>query len=186
MKAFSDAIKEGGGLRPVLDAITDKVKGLIEPLINLATKAGEWLKKIPKDTVAKIADSIGKIGSAATGVGSALGIMGAKNIPILGQLLGSINPLVGGLVALLATTEGGQSAFKDLLSAVGPLVSKLSGSLMPILTKLMDAVSPLIPIILKLATTIIDNLLKAVEPLLGCSGIWSPSSCSARVGPSKH
>jgi phage-related protein len=167
VKAFSGAIKEGGDLRPILDALMDKVKRLVEPLIDLAAKAGDWIKKIPKDQIQKIADSIGGIGKAASGVGTALGVVGAKNIPILGQLLGSINPVVAGLVALFATTEGGQRAFKDLLAAVGPLISKLSGALMPVLTKMMDAISPLIPIVLKLAVTIIDNLLKAITPLIG-------------------
>ena len=166
VKAFSAAIGEGGSLRPVLDAITDKVKDLIKPLGDLATKAGDWLKKIPAGAVAKIADSIKGIGGAAAGAGSALATMGLKNIPVLGQLLGGINPVVVGIGALLATTEGGREAFKTLMDGVKPLISTLINQLLPAFNKILGAISPLLPIIIQLATTIIDNLLKAILPLL--------------------
>ena len=176
VKAFSAAIQEGGNLRPILDEITKKVQELVKPLTELATKAGEWIKKIPPDVVEKIAGSIGKLGSLATGAASAIATFGIQRVPILGTLLGGINPVVAGLAGFILTTDGGRKAIGTLLDAVKPLLPALAdlaktlatglGDILPkialLVAEVLAGFAPLLPVITDIAKTVLDVLVPAL------------------------
>jgi phage-related protein len=165
-KSFSNSIKEGGNLRPILDAINQVVLKMVAPLGELVKKGADFLKAIPAGTVEKIAGSIGKMGGAVAGLGGAIGVMGLKNIPVLGQLLGSINPIVAGLAIFVGSTKEGQSAIKALIDAVVPLAQLLITSLMPAFKQVINALLPLVPLIANIVRDLIGALMPTVTALI--------------------
>jgi phage-related protein len=173
VKVFSASIGEGGKLRPILDAINNVVLKMAAPLSNIVSKASAFLKAIPPETVEKIAGSISGLGSSIAGVAGTIGVMGAKNIPILGQLLGGINPLVAGIATFIISTKDGQAAiksiveaFKPFLSVIGEVAGALKGGLMDVLVNVAGVIEALAPIIAGTLVDVLQDLMQVVAQLL--------------------
>ncbi|HET8535911.1 MAG TPA: tape measure protein, partial [Solirubrobacteraceae bacterium] len=136
---------------PLVTALLPKFSGAfsnITPLLERATAAVKGLD------ASKFADGIGKVAKVAPGVAS----VAASILAMGGNSLGlekiglKLNPLVAGLVALVAASPEGRKAVGDLLAALSPLVpvaadlaKVLAGSLTVGVQGLASGVSAITP-----------------------------------------
>ena len=147
-KAFTALVSGGGALTPIVDAIGRAFTYMVSPITAGIDAFKKFLTGIQKtsDTVQMYRERVvGVAGASAeieaktralaetfarflpviTAVGTGLSIFFGRSllsgIPIIGNLVGGINPLLGALVALVLTTPPLQEAFVNLFKAFAPL-----------------------------------------------------------------
>jgi len=181
LKAFTGLVREGGALTPVVDAIGRAFTYITAPIVAGMEALKKFLKGIQEtaNTVKMYGDRLTEIGGSAgmleiktkalaetfakfipiiASVGTGLGILFGKNllqgVPIVGNLVGGLNPLLGALVALVMTTPALQEAFVNLFKAFVPLKDMATGVAGALGGVLSFAVASLVGIINSLATVI--------------------------------
>ncbi len=127
-----------------LEKIPDKIGPVLEGMNSM------------KSTLAPLIGLI--VAMASTNVAAAFGPLGA--------LIPKINPLVGILLGLATQSEPLRKAFKDLMTAMQPVIQSMIQALMPIMDQLGVLVSTtLAPALVQLAPPFVE-LLAALIPLL--------------------
>ena len=148
LKAFTGLVREGGVLEPILDSLGRAVTYMMAPIAAGMETLKKFLKGMQETAdvtqmyrervlgvvgasnemeikTRKLAESFAQFLPIIASVGAGLSIFFGKSllsgIPIIGNLLGGINPLLGALVALVLTTPPLQEAFKNLFNAFMPL-----------------------------------------------------------------
>ena len=179
--AFTTLVREGGALEPMVDAIGRAFTYMVAPIVAGMQAFGKFLTTM--QTISKAANAyreriVGVVGASnemeiktralaetmsrfipiIAAVTTALSIFFGQGIlrqvPVIGALVGGINPLVGALVALLLTTPPLQQAFANLFKAFLPLKDLGMQLAQTLGGVLMGAVAVLVSIINGLAKVI--------------------------------
>ena len=131
LQAFSLLIREGGTLRPIIDALTQTFTIMIAPLTGIFNKMTEALKLFDGLTMSTqdLTDKMVAITPIILAAGTALSLLAGKNIlaglPVIGKYaaaLGKGGPLGLGLAVLIATSPKLRGVFGNILSGMKPLV----------------------------------------------------------------
>jgi phage-related protein len=135
-KSFIAAISSGGKLAPIIEAIQKVLVKLTAPISMAIDKFTEFIDGMDM-TGTKVNDLAGKIEMilpVVAGFGAAFATMAGKSVfsavPIFGKLLGFLNPVAVGFVAMALTSTQVQTAVGRLLASLRPLldVAKNVGS----------------------------------------------------------
>jgi phage-related protein len=181
-KSFTHLVREGGALAPVVDAIGRAFTYMVAPVVAGMNAFKNFLDGIQKtantikmyrervvgvagasaeiETRTKaLADTFARflpiIASVGTGLSIFFGRGLLQGIPVIGNLVGGLNPLIGALVALVMTTPALQEAFVNLFKAFAPLkdmIKEVAGALGGVLA---FAVASVVAIINGLAKVIL-------------------------------
>jgi phage-related protein len=127
-KSIVNAVSSGGKLAPVIEAIQKVLVKLTAPIATAIDKFTEFVEGMDM-TGTKVNDLAGKfemILPVVAGFGAAFATMAGKSVfsavPIFGKLLGFLNPVAVGFVALALTSTQVQTAVGRLLKAMRPLL----------------------------------------------------------------
>lgn len=112
------------------------------------------------DSLAPAAPMIGAVVTGLTLFGTA-----ASNIPVLGSLAGSINPLVGAFAALALATPEAREALAGVIEEAAPLAQELVSSLMPVLADLSEIAAAVLPPAIGLFGSALTLALEVAIPL---------------------
>ena len=165
-KALSAGLAPGGALNAIIVAIGKKLSDLIGPFTDVIKKMTEWTKAIKPEQIQGIVDAIAKIGPAAGSAGAGVFAMGAKSLPVIGNLLGGINPLVVALGAFALTSSDVRGVLSDLAATIIPLAKELISGLLPAFNAIVKALAPVVAVLLEVASVLVKELLAAITPLL--------------------
>lgn len=129
------------GLAPSLAAGVDRLMDspgmtkFLDFLLSVPDKIDPWMERLgnlDRRIVAPLAAAFG-----------ALGIGAARAIPVLGQMLIPINPIVAGLAALVAVSPALRGSLMDLVGPIREMAESLGERLEPLLPVVLDAVESL-------------------------------------------
>ena len=127
-KSIVNAVSSGGKLAPVIEAIQKVMVKLTVPIATAIDKFAEFIDGMDM-TGTKVTDLAGKIEMilpVVAGFGAAFATMAGKSVfsavPIFGKLLGFLNPVAVGFVALALTSTQVQSAVGRLVASMRPLL----------------------------------------------------------------
>lgn len=161
--AFGQAQGIFTGLTEVVDNMTDSVKSGMEDMVS--SEGWQTFERFVTDIpqLADVAaDKLGELGTALgplAGGFAALGTGALGALPIIGQFIPRINPLVGVIGGLVAASPELRRSLFDVAEAVVPLVVQLGDNLVPTVVNLVDeALPPLVGILNELVP-----LLNAIE-----------------------
>lgn len=164
-KAFVDATAEGGKLRPVVEALELVLTKMTKPVTEFIEKAADFIENM-KDMGTgseKLAGKISMLLPVFAGLGSAIAVKAGRpilaSIPIFGKLLGGLKPLPVALAAIALTSPQVQSAFRNLLSALSPLL--------PVVTKVGQVFSTVLAYAIGIVAKAIEGIAKVVRVVVG-------------------
>ena len=127
-KSIVNAVSSGGKLAPVIEAIQKVFVKLTAPIATAIDKFSDFIDGMDM-TGTKVNDLAGKIEMilpVVAGFGAAFATMAGKSVfsavPIFGKLLGFLNPVAVGFVALALTSTQVQSAVGRLVASMRPLL----------------------------------------------------------------
>ena len=166
------AIAPGGKLAPIVKAIGDALSTWITPLGRIGTSMTNWLKALSSKQIGQFAkflhDNLGTIAKFAGAMSIFAGQNLLRGVPIIGELVGKFNPLLGVVAELVATNPQLRAEFKKLFDAVVPLLVPLGKmvntfvkDLMPVFGNLVDEIMPVVVWVL----TLTDSFFKLIEPI---------------------
>lgn len=168
--AFGQAQGIFTGLTEVVDNMTDSVKSGMEDMVS--SEGWQTFERFVTDIpqLADVAaDKLGELGTALgplAGGFAALGTGALGALPIIGQFIPRINPLVGVIGGLVAASPELRRSLFDVAEAVVPLVAELGESLLPVVETLAEeALPPLIAALDQLAPA-----LESATPWVGRAG----------------
>lgn len=183
VKAFAKAVDVGGSLRPMIDALGAILTKLVQPLADSATHMAHFIEsfKLGEDTVRNVVKSLEGLGSMVGPIAAltaGIAAFGAKGIPIIGQFLPAINPLVAAFLALVATSPVLRRVMSQLFDEFKKSLPKLQSAvefagrtfqttLIPAIETLMVAIRPLIPMLANLAATMLTGLVRVLPTVIG-------------------
>jgi phage-related protein len=148
LKAFTGLVREGGALTPILDALGRAFTYMTAPIVAGMDALKKFLKGIQETRdvtkmyqerilgvvgasnemeikTRKLADTFAQFLPIIAAVGTGLAVYFGKSVlslvPVVGGLVGGLNPLLTALVALVLTVPPLQEAFKNLFNAFLPL-----------------------------------------------------------------
>jgi phage-related protein len=174
-KEFTAAIGEGGKLEPVMATLRDIFRGLAEPIARVIDKIREWLGNLGTEQVQRLADRLKDLAPIIPAIAGALtafaGQQATKNIPIIGNLVGSLNPLHAGLIGLALGFPPVRDALGQLMTKIAPLIPKIVSLASRLVDVLMKGVTPLIDALLKLVDAALEPLMDIVEALIPVIGL---------------
>ena len=127
-KSIVNAVSSGGKLAPVIEAIQKVLVKLTAPIATAIDKFTEFVEGMDM-TGTKVNDLAGKIEMilpVVAGFGAAFATMAGKSVfsavPIFGKLLGFLNPVAIGFVAMALTSTQVQTAVGRLVASLRPLL----------------------------------------------------------------
>jgi phage-related protein len=172
-KALSASLQPGGALNELVVKIGEKLHGAIKPLTDFIDRAKEIVKTLKPGDLKGISGALDTIGPAASAAGAGFFAFGAKSLPVIGGLLGGINPLAVAVSAFALTNADLRDVLGDVVKELIPLGRQILDLVMPAFNDLVKAASPLlavllrlVPLVVEVAGAFLDRLLKAVTPLL--------------------
>jgi len=128
-KTIINSIQSGGKLSVILEAIQKVFVKLTAPIAAAIDKFSDFIDGMDM-TGTKVNDLAGKfemILPVVAGFGAAFATMAGKSVfsavPIFGKLLGFLNPVAVGFVALALTSTQVQSAMGRLIASLRPLLT---------------------------------------------------------------
>jgi phage-related protein len=127
-KSIVNAVSSGGKLAPVIEAIQKVLVKLTAPIATAIDKFAEFIEGMDMTGI-KVNDLAGKIEMilpVVAGFGAAFATMAGKSVfsavPIFGKLLGFLNPVAVGFVAMALTSTQVQTAVGRLVASLRPLL----------------------------------------------------------------
>lgn len=165
---------------PFGPALTRVFAALSDTFDLLASRASGFLKRFVAspgfdrfvallvslpDKIGPLVDRIGTLGPLVAGLGGSFGIMGAKSLPVIGNLLSGVNPLLAGFAALVAASPELRGAFSDIFAALGPLISQLVSGLQPVIASLVPIVEKVGAALGPVLAAVLSALLPVLPPL---------------------
>jgi len=160
--AIADALRKvESRLGPAIEALEGRMAPAVDKVTERIEALSHWI-----DTAdfSKIGAQVQAMLPAIAGVSAGFLTMGAKSIPILGDMLGGLKPLPVALAAAaLASPELRQALF-DLLSAAEPLISSAVGlatTLASLLGPALSAVAALLQPVIG-AVQVLSNVFGAL------------------------
>jgi hypothetical protein len=191
-REFSAAISEGGKFYPVVQVIQDIFKGLAEPIATVIQRIRDFVANVGSEQIQGFTNTLKELAPIIPAVAAALatfaGGIATRNIPVLGQLVGSLNPVAAGLLGLAFGMPEVRDAFGQLLGAVMPLVRPLLdlgrrvlGTLvtvilqlvraaLPVFVRLIGALLPVVGRLMPVITRVVDILGDALVGAIGSLG----------------
>lgn len=151
----------GRGFRDVVDNVVNSGKTLVAGFkmpLGVAAEFGDKLNPLLMVGV-KVRETFSALGTALTGVWSAIGPQVGALIPQLFQLFAALSPTSLIFQALLPVLPQIATAIGGVIAAVLPLVLSLTSALLPIITQLVASVLP--PLI-----DIFGNIVTSIVPLI--------------------
>lgn len=190
MEAFV-GLEEGGaavdGLNIIADGlfhIQDEVIPALQPYIQqladwfvvAAEAISSVLQNISADGLGDLFSSLEGLGPVIAAVGAAFAASFAGSLPLIGGLVGGLNPLVVAIGVLAATSPEIRGALVDafetlwdaiepLLPVVMDLVRELVSGLAPVIAMLVGIVADLLAMFLPLVTDVFQTLLPIIPML---------------------
>lgn len=180
-KAVVKGLEPGGKLAPVVKAIGDAISGLLQPVTKVGPKLIEWFDKLSKADISAFAGAIKDMAPTLMALGAGLATFAGKNflsqIPVLGQFLGGLNPIVTAIATLvLATPElrgalGGLiGPIKDLITPLMQVAQLLLGTLAKQVFRIISAAMPTIVKLFDSFVTVLYAVWKGIEPIVPILG----------------
>ena len=166
--AFSKLVSEGGALYPLIQGLGYVVAELGNPLRMAMDAATRFLKTftLSKESISGFIETIRQALPLVAAIGAGLAVMGGAQlfsaVPILGSFLGMLNPVLVGLVVLIATMPQLQQAFAELVNAVKPAIPAFIEIAKTFSEILVIAVAAVVPLIRQFA-----EIIKPVAKFLG-------------------
>lgn len=126
--AFQKTIEKGGALYPILQALSAVLVQLMTPVTNLITNFTDLISKM--DPITTSIDDIGStiqkylpvVAAFGAAMAASVGAQLFRMVPILGDFLGMLNPVLVGLAVLVALSPSVQAAFAKLAVALKPQI----------------------------------------------------------------
>lgn len=116
-----------------MEPIAEKIGGVFEAL-------AEGGMSEMGDKLAELAPVLGPVAGALLAMGTAA----ANSIPVIGRFLPVVNPVVGALVGLIATSPELQAALMDLVKTVGSLLIPVFQQVAPLIAGAFATVIPVV------------------------------------------
>lgn len=181
-KQFDKAIEEGGKFYPIIEALGIVLTEMISPFTEIIKHAGDFVKNFDAGTinVSKLADQLQRILPFVTALAAGLSTMAGKSllaqVPILGQLVAGLNPVVIGFAVLIAMTP----KLRDKVLALGEQVKKLIPPFLAVAKAVMLAASQFIDeFIVPIAGFLISLLAPAIDFVVDALGVFGSSTETA-------
>lgn len=181
-------LEEGGagveGLNLIADGMTHIQNEVIPQLLPYVEMLGEWfvtaagrigeaLASVNAEGFGRLLERLSEFGPIIAAVAAGFATMFAANLPIIGQFLSGLNPIVVGLGVLIATTPELREAFMDafgtILDAIQPLLPLIADLVSELMTGLAPVIADLVGVIGELFATlmpVIGALLDGLAPVL--------------------
>ena len=153
----------------VVSLMTDR---LSPAMTRVSVVIGDAKEAIRGFDVSRIGDGLDKLASNLPAVSAVTGaILGLTSgalagIPVIGSLVGGLNPLAAALIGVVVATPELRSALGEVFGAMAPLlpaVASLAGALSGALTSAAVAASPL----LEGLATVVGVVARALVPVIG-------------------
>lgn len=153
-------------LSDTFDVLAGRVSGFLKRFVASPgfDKFVALIQTLP-EKIGPLIDKLGGLGPLVAGLGGAFGIMGAKSLPVVGNLLSGVNPLLAGFAALVATSPELRGAFSDIVSALSPLISQLVKGLQPVIASLVPIIDKVVGALGPVLGAILAALLPVLPPL---------------------
>ena len=148
--------------------------GALEPLNGIIAGIAERVQAamtglaglIENVDFGRVLDIFQRFGPAIAAFGAAIGTNIGGKIPVLGQFLGGLNPVVAALGGLIAASPQLRSAFGNTLDEIGAAVRPLIGPLVDFFQTLVQAILPPLLSILPPVADAFSQVIQAIEPHL--------------------
>jgi tape measure domain-containing protein len=148
-------------LGPVIQAFRDRADPAFDSITQKLQDLADWIKNAD---FSRIGEQIQGVLPAITGVTAGIAAMGAKSLPVIGNMVGGLKPLPVALVAAAMASPGLRSALMDLLGAATPLIEViakatefLAGAFSSALTVVAALLQPVIAVV-----SVLGNVLGAL------------------------
>jgi hypothetical protein len=128
VSAFSKLFREGSTLYPLIQGLGYVVAELANPFRMMVDSATRFIKNltITKETTSGLIQTFRQFLPVVLSLGAGLAALGGKRllagIPVLGQFAAMLNPVLVGLVVLIATMPKMQAAFREVVNAIKPAI----------------------------------------------------------------
>lgn len=160
-----------GTITGLLDQFDTKAKQLGERLANSAGfKTFMDFVGGLKDRLPGILDQLGKFAPLVAGAGTALATFGGSSLPLIGDLIGAVNPLVAGFAALALSMPEVRDALSQLFGILAPIVKQLSGELGPVLQQLIGVLGDALGRVLVAAAPLIGLFAQQLGVIVNVAG----------------
>nr|AMP54254.1 tape_meas_nterm: tape measure domain protein [uncultured bacterium]AMP54378.1 tape_meas_nterm: tape measure domain protein [uncultured bacterium]AMP54417.1 tape_meas_nterm: tape measure domain protein [uncultured bacterium]AMP54464.1 tape_meas_nterm: tape measure domain protein [uncultured bacterium] len=157
----------------VLPPLMPLVESIADAFVSAAEFAGGALQQIDSEGVSNLLNSLEGMGPVIAAVGAGLAAAFAGSLPVIGGLVGGLNPLVLAFGALAASSpeirDALGDAFTEILEAVQPLVPLVTQLVNDLVAALLPAIASLIPVISDLVLAFlpfVESIIEALLPIL--------------------
>lgn len=163
-------------IAPTVAVLTGRAAPAFEKITDFLTQAKDVVNKFDPSKINGFLDKAATYAPAVAGVAgafAALNLEYLRGIPVIGQLLPKINPLVAAIAGVALSTPASRQALGDLLKSLQPLVpvvSNLVRVLATDLTAVLPGVSSGLSTAARVATPLLDIISKIPTPLLLAAG----------------
>jgi tape measure domain-containing protein len=160
--AFADALRElEARLEPVMDALGDRAGPVFDAITAKLKALSEWIRTA---NFSEIGQKIQSMLPGIAGLTAGISVMGAKSLPIIGDMVAGLRPLPIAIAAAALASPELRNALMELLAAAQPLLSagvQLAGTLATALGPALSALATLLqPVIW--AVQLVGNVLEAL------------------------
>lgn len=150
--AVADALRAlESRLEPVMTAMRDRAGPIFDAITEKLQALASWIRTAD---FAELGHRIQSMLPAIVGVTAGFTAMGAKSLPIVGQLVSGLKPLPVALAAAALASPELRQALVELLSAAAPLLTStaqltttLAGALGPALSAVAALMQPIIAVV---------------------------------------
>jgi tape measure domain-containing protein len=169
--AVADALRAlEARLKPIMAAIGDRAAPLFDALTEKLKALAEWIRTAD---FSKIGQQIASMAPAVAAITAGFSAMGAKSLPIIGNLVGGLKPLPVALAAAALASPELRSALLDLLAAAQPLIAAVgqaaqifAGALGPVLAVVAALLQPVI-VVIRFLGDVLNSLPGPIQAVVG-------------------
>jgi hypothetical protein len=135
-----------------------------------ADKAAAFAKHLDPATLSRYLGVLEKIMPVVVSIGTFFATKFASQIPILGQLIGGLNPVVVAIGALAASTPEGRAALSSLMEAA----KSLAAALAPIAVVIAESIAPMLKIL--------AGIIKPIAEFMNSNAMATKTFVTALIG----
>lgn len=156
--------------------------GQMDQITAALTRINNGIKNISTDQIIRVKveaqnllEKARELGGGFAAIGTALGVMVGRSLPLIGGLLGGINPLVAALTVAALKSPEMRKALMDLGTAVQPLLASfalLAGALVQALTPAIQAAVPLVSLLATVGGAVAETLAPVVMVVAGLAAAF--------------
>lgn len=173
---IADAFRElEARLEPAIAALRDRAEPAFDAVTDKLEALGEWIRTAD---FSKIGAQVQAMLPAILGVTAGITVMGAKSLPIIGNLVGGLKPLPVAIAAAALASPELRAALLDLLTAAAPLLtamgqlaSVVASTLGPALSLVATLLQPVIAIV-HVAATVLGAMPAPIQAIVAGFIAW--------------